>query len=253
VLDAAKVQRARSGENPARWRGHLDHLLAKPEKLKRGHHPSLPYAQLPDFMADLAGREALAARALEFAILTACRSGEVIGATWAEIDLAGALWTIPAERMKAGKEHTVPLSARALDILKAVQPLNTRGLSEAPVFPTTRGGHLSAMAMSMLLRRMHNASKANGGAGYSDPKAKRMATVHGFRSTFREWAGEQTAFARETVEHAMAHQLADKAEAAYQRGNMLPKRVKLMEAWAKYCASIPAAGASVTPIRGATA
>ncbi|MEN9924143.1 MAG: hypothetical protein RL268_269 [Pseudomonadota bacterium] len=232
ILDAAKVQGLRSGENPARWRGHLDHILPKPEKLARGHHAALPYPELPAFMADLIGREALAARALEFTILTASRSGEVLGATWAEVDSEKALWTIPADRMKANKEQKVPLSARALEILKAVQPLNTMARPEAPLFPSSKGGKLSGMAMSMLLRRM----------GYSE------ITVHGFRSTFRDWAGESTAFPREVVEHALAHQLADKAEAAYQRGTLFPKRVKLMEAWASYCAKRVVAGGEVLPI-----
>lgn len=233
VLDAAKVQGLRSGENPARWRGHLDHLLPKPEKLQRGHHAALPYADLPTFMSELKAREALAARALEYTILTVARSGEVLGATWTEVDLEKALWTIPAERMKAGKEHCIPLSDRAVAILREVQPLNTKGLAEAPLFPSNSGDKLSGMAMSMLLRRMGHES----------------ITVHGFRSTFRDWAGESTSYPREVVEHAMAHQLADKAEAAYQRGTLIPKRVKLMAAWAAYCASPAADGANISLIR----
>lgn len=233
VLDAAKVQGLRTGENPARWRGHLDHLLPKPEKLQRGHHAALPYAELPAFMSDLKAREALAARALEYTILTAARSGETLGATWAEVDLEKALWTIPAERMKAGKEHRIPLSDRAVAILREVQPLNTKGLAKAPLFPSNAGGKLSGMAMSMLLRRMGHES----------------VTVHGFRSTFRDWAGESTSYPREVVEHAMAHQLADKAEAAYQRGTLFPKRVKLMEAWSTYCASSEAMSGNIISIR----
>ena len=221
VLDAAKVQGLRTGENAARWRGHLEHLLPKPEKLVRGHHPALPYADTPAFMKDLADREALSARALEFTILTVARSGEVLGATWGEVDLDKAEWTIPAARMKAGKEHSIPLSSRAVEILREVRPLNTNGGKAAPLFPSGTGTKLSGMAMSMLLRRMD----------------RDVITVHGFRSTFRDWAGESTSFPREVVEHAMAHQLADKAEAAYQRGTLFPKRVKLMAAWAAYCAS----------------
>lgn len=231
VLDAAKVQGLRSGENPARWRGHLDHILPKPEKLARGHHAALLYSDLPTFMEDLLGREALAARALEFTILTAARSGETLGATWAEVDLEKALWTIPADRMKANKEQRIPLSARAVAILREVVLL-TNGRPDTPLFPSTKGGKLSGMAMSMLLRRM----------GYEE------ITVHGFRSTFRDWAGECTAFPREVVEHALAHQLADKAEAAYQRGTLFPKRVKLMEAWAAYCTKPIVVGGEVTPI-----
>lgn len=221
VLDAAKVQGLRSGENPARWRGHLEHLLPKPEKLYRGHHAALPYGELPPFMAALRSREAIAARALEFTILTVARSGETLGATWAEVDLPNALWIIPAERMKAGKEHRVPLSERAVAILREVQPLNARGIKDAPLFPSSKGSKLSVMAMSMLLRRMDMTT----------------ITVHGFRSTFRDWAGESTSSPREVVEHALAHQLADKAEAAYQRGTLFPKRVKLMQDWANYCAT----------------
>lgn len=245
IMDAAKVQGLRSGENPARWRGHLEHILPMPASTKAernrllgksGHHASLPYAELPTFMAEVRDREALAARALEFAILTNTRTGDVIGATWGEIDPSsplGAVWTIPADRMKAKREHVVPLCPRALEILEAVRLLNTKGNKAAPLFPASDGGLLSTMAMAMLLRRMERTG----------------ITVHGFRSTFREWAGESTSFPREVVEHAMAHRLADKAEAAYQRGTLFPKRRKLMEAWARYCASPAAAGVNVTPIR----
>lgn len=233
IMDAARVQGLCSGENPARWRGHLNFVLAKQSKLTRGHHAALAYAAMPAFMADLAGRDALAARALEFTIFNVARSGEALGATWAEIDLEAKIWTIPAARMKAGKEHRVPLSSRALAILKAVQPLNTTGSADARLFPGRSKGGLSIMAMTMLLRRM----------------GRDEITVHGFRSTFREWAGEATSYAREVVEHALAHQLADKAEAAYQRGTLFPKRVKLMQAWADYCASPVADGSNVSPIR----
>lgn len=233
IMDAAKFQGLRSGDNPARWKGHLHFVLPKPNKLARGHHPSLPYADISAFMADLAEREALAAKALQFTILTVARSGETLGATWGEIDLDAAVWTIPADRMKAAKEHRVPLSARAVAILQQVQGLNTMGRKDAAVFPGQTGGHLSVMAMNMLLRRMERGD----------------ITVHGFRSTFREWAGETTAYAREEVEHALAHQLANKAEAAYQRGSLFPKRVKLMQAWADYCASRLADHGTVSPIR----
>lgn len=254
VLDAAKVQGMRKGENPARWRGHLDHILPKPGKLQRGHHAALAYADLPRFMAELRAREAVAARALEFAILTNTRSGEVIGATWAEIDLAGAIWTIPADRMKAGKEHTIPLSPRALTVLEAVKPLNTKDQTDAPLFPARDEGAMSGMAMAMLVRRMHESEIEAGREGWIDRReGNRMITVHGFRSTFRDWAGEQTAFPREVIEHAMAHQLPDKGEAAYSRATLIPKRERLMADWATYCASPVAAGGNVSPIRKATA
>lgn len=160
VLSAAKVQGMRSRENPALWRGHLDHILPKPGKLNRGHHAALAYGELPAFMADLRKREAVAARALEFAILTAARTGEVIGATWAEVDLTAAVWTVPASRMKAGKEHTVPLSPRAVAILEALQPLNTKSRADAPLFPANDGEALSGMAMAMLIRRMQKTEQA---------------------------------------------------------------------------------------------
>jgi integrase len=236
VLDAAKVQGLRAGENPARWRGHLDHLLPKRARHTRGHHAALSYAEVPAFMAELAEREAVAARALEFTILTAARSGETFGATWREVDLAAAVWTVPAARMKAGREHRIPLSPRCVAILSEIQPLNTRDADSAPLFPSVKGGQLSNMAMAMLLRRMG-----------------RDVTVHGFRSAFRDWAAEQTGFAHEVCEAALAHVIANKSEAAYRRGDLFEKRRKLMSAWATYCAGSGAAGATVTPIRKAKA
>jgi integrase len=250
VLAAAKVRGLRSGENPAQWRGHLDHLLSKPRKSEK-HHPALAYAELPAFMADLRQRDAVAARALEFGILASGRTGEVIGATWAEVDMAAAVWTIPADRMKAVKEHTVPLSPRALALLKNVEPLNTTGRADAPLFPTTKGKALSNMAMDMLVRRMHQTKLAADGVGWVDRKQQnRKITVHGFRSTFRDWAGEQTAFPREVIEHAMAHQLPNKGEAAYSRATLMPKRTKLMAAWAGFADGTGSAG-NVTQLRKA--
>ena len=221
VLDAAKAKGLRSGENPARWRGHLDQLLPKRQRLSRGHHTALPYADVPAFMADLRGRAATAARALEFAILTAARSGEVLGATCAEIDLEGAVWAVPAIRMKAGREHRVPLSAPALELLRGLDA--TRDADKAnpadPVFPSAKGGKsLSSMAMAMLLRRMGSA-----------------VTAHGFRSAFRDWASETTGFPHEVCEMALAHTIGNKAEAAYRRGDLFDKRRGLMDAWASYC------------------
>ena len=236
ILDAAKVQGLRSGENPARWRGHLDHLLPKRARHTRGHHAAMPYAEVPAFMAALAGREAIAARALEFTILSAVRSGETLGATWAEVDLAAGVWTIPGARMKAGTEHRVPLSPRSVAVLKAVQPLNTDDRSDAPLFTSTNGGALSGMAMAMLLRRMVSA-----------------VTMHGFRSAFRDWAAESTAFAHEVCEMALAHAISNKVEAAYRRGDLFDKRRRLMDDWAVYCSSDRGAGVEVTPIRRAMA
>lgn len=249
VLSAAKVQGLRAGENPAAWRGHLNHLLPKPGKLQRGHHPALAYQELPAFMAALGQREAVAARALEFAILTNTRSGEVLGATWGEFDLAEAIWTIPANRMKAGKEHTIPLPPRAVAILEAMQGLRKTSAPTAPVFPANDGKALSGMAMAMLIRRMHNAEIEAGRDGWIDRKqGGKVITPHGFRSTFRDWAGEQTPFPREVIEHAMAHQLPDKAEASYARSTLLPKRTALMATWATYAASAATNGRKVIPI-----
>jgi integrase len=222
VLDWATARNYRQGENPARWRGHLENLLPARSKVRRvEHHAALPYAEIGAFMAELRARDGVAARALEFAILTAARTGEVIGATWAEFDLQDRLWTIPAERMKAGREHRVPLSAPALAILQALP----KGEPSDRVFP------LSQMALLMTLRRM----------GRGD------LTVHGFRSTFRDWAAERTGFPAEVAEMALAHTVADKVEAAYRRGDLFAKRRQLAEAWAKFCAEAP--GGHVIPLR----
>lgn len=229
LLDAAKARGYREGENPARWRGHIAQILPARAKLSRGHHKAMPYADLPEFMAALRAREAMAALALEFVILTATRTSEVLGATWGEVDLGKAIWTIPAARMKAGREHRVPLPPRAIEILETTKPLGKNWL-----FPSDRGGKLSGMAMSMLLRRM-----------------ELDCTVHGFRSTFRDWSAECTGYAHEVCEMALAHSIGNKAEAAYRRGDLFDKRRRLMADWATYCASEGAAGAKITPIRAA--
>lgn len=221
ILDWATAREYRSGDNPARWKGLLDKLLPRRSKVASvQHHPALPYARIGEFMAALRQQEGMAARALEFLILTAARSGEVRGATWQEIDLGKRLWIIPAERMKAGKEHHVPLSDAAIAVLERQQ-----GIGEF-VFPSPRGGMLSDMALTAVIRRMDGS--------WTDAFGETI-TVHGFRSTFRDWAGEMTAYPREVIEHALAHQLRDKAEAAYQRGTLLAKRRRLMEDWAAYC------------------
>jgi integrase len=222
VLDAAKAQGLRSGENPARWRGHLDQLLPKRQRLTRGHHAAMGYADVPGFMVDLQGRQATAALALEFAILTAARSGEVLGARWEEFDLDHAVWTVPAARMKAGREHRVPLSPRALEIAEAMHEARNGDF----IFLGQKAGKpLSAMALEMVLHQMKVED----------------ATVHGFRSAFRDWAAECTNFPNEVCEAALAHVIENKAEAAYRRGDLFDKRRKLMEAWAVYCAA-PKAG-----------
>ena len=227
LLDSAKARGYRQGENPARWRGHLAQILPARTRLSRGHHKAIAYDEIPGFVRALRAREAVAALALEFTILTAARTGEVIGARWSEVDLAKAIWTVPAERMKAAKEHRVPLSPRAVAILESVQPLGREWL-----FPGAKGGKLSGMAMAMLMRRM-----------------KVDATVHGFRSGFRDWAAECTGYAHEVAEMALAHTIENKVERAYRRGDLFDNRRWLMDDWATYCASDGAAGVKVTPIR----
>lgn len=215
VLDWATVRKYRTGENPARWKGHLDHLLPAPSKIKKViHHRALPIDEMPAFMKELRGRVGTAARALEFTILTAARSGEVRGATWSEVDLNDRVWTVPAQRMKALKEHRVPLSDAVVALLKAQRSETSSDL----IFPAPRGGPLSDMALTAVLRRI--------GAD---------AVPHGFRSTFRDWAGERTDFPREIAEQALAHTLESKVEAAYRRGDSLDKRRNLMRDWAIFC------------------
>lgn len=217
VLDWATVRGYRKGENPARWRGHLDKVLAQPGKVKSiEHHAALDWREIGAFMVALREQESMAARMLEFAILTASRSGEVRGATWSEIDLPSATWTIPADRMKANKEHRVPLSDAAVKLLDAL-PRDSE-----IVFPSPTGRQFSDAAMTALLKRM----------GRTD------LTAHGFRSTFRDWAGETTGYPREVIEHALAHQLKDKAEAAYQRGTLFDKRRRLMNEWARFTGKV---------------
>lgn len=217
ILDAAKVRghRPRDSMNPAMWRGHLALLLPAQSKLVRGHHAALPWSEAPAFMSSLRQRRATSARCLEFIILTAARSGEALGATWAEIDLDKKLWTVPAGRMKAGAEHHVPLSAAAISVLEAVKP-NMVDLA-ARVFAVD-GTARSNMAITMLLRRM----------GYGH------VTTHGFRSTFRDWAGDATTYPREIIEQALAHTIQNKAERAYRRGTALERRRQLMNDWANF-------------------
>jgi integrase len=230
ILNWARVRGYRDGENPARWRGHLDHLLPARSKVRKvEHHAALPYAALPGFLVSLREQEGIAARALEFAILTAARTGEVLGARLDEIDTAAKVWTIPADRMKAHKEHRIPLSVRAFEILEDVKQADGEHLY---FFPGAKlGKPLSNMAFLMLLRRMKRAD----------------LTAHGFRSSFRDWAAERTGFPGEVAEMALAHSISGKVEAAYRRGDLFEKRRKLMEAWAQFCAA-PAADAKVVPM-----
>lgn len=214
ILDWAAARGYRDEPNPARWKGYLDKLLPTPGKIRKtDHHRALPYADLPNFMRTLASQEGMGARALEFTILTACRSGEVRGATWAEFDLDARVWTIPAGRMKAGKEHRVPLSEAAMAILSVQRE---RAFCDY-VFPNPSGEPLSDMTLSAVLRRM-----------------KVPAVPHGFRSTFRDWCAEQTDYPREVAEMALAHAIGSKVEAAYRRGDLFGKRTQLMQEWANY-------------------
>ncbi len=240
VLDWATTSGYRSGENPARWKGHLENLLATISRSSRTrNHPSLPWQRIAAFMAALRAREGVSARAVEFCILTASRSGEVRGARWAEFDLAGKVWTIPAERMKARREHEVPLSDAALALLESMQK------DGEIVFAGIKGQPLSDMSLTAVIRRMNGGDKAVWVDANGDG-----VTVHGFRSTFRMWAAETTNYPREVAEHALAHQLPDAVERAYQRGSQFTKRASLMADWAACCATVPT-DATLTPIRRA--
>lgn len=240
VLDAATVHGFRHGPNPAQWKGNLAHILPARGKVRRvEHHAALPFDDMPEFLAELRHRPGITARALEFAILTAARTAEVLGACWREIDWAASVWTIPGERMKAGREHRVPLSEAALGVLETVRPQALLRNGEldpaAAVFPGPRRAlPLSNMTMLMLLRRMK----------------RKDVTAHGFRSTFTDWAAERTAYSREVVEMSLAHAIENKVEAAYRRGDLFAKRRGLMVDWAAFCSAVVSADLSVTPIRG---
>jgi len=215
VLSWATVSGFRTGENPARWKGHLEHVLQTPSKVtKVKHHKALPWQDIGIFISNLKQREGISAKALEFLILTASRSGEVRGATWQEIELENKMWIIPAERMKADKEHRIPLSKEAIKLLKALPKFE----GNDHLFPASRGGSLSDMALSQVVKRMEV-----------------DAVPHGFRSTFRDWCSEHTNYPTAVAEMALAHTIGNKVEAAYRRGDLLAKRIKLMNEWAKYC------------------
>lgn len=247
VLAWATTHGYRQGENPARWRGHLETILPKPSKVQQNKHfPALDFHEAGRFISELRNRNGISARALEFTILTTSRSGEVRGATWDEIDLHQKVWTIPSSRMKAGKEQRIPLSSDAIELLKNLPRIE----DENHVFPAPRGGQLSDMALTKVIRSIHNADVENNNHGFTDRiMDNRVVTAHGFRSTFRDWAGETTGYPREVIEHALAHQLADKAEAAYARGSMFNKRKRLMEEWARFISKAETANTTVTDIR----
>lgn len=230
ILDWCRVRGERDGENPARWRGHIEHALAPIQKAPKAHLAAMPYDEVPAFLAELRQQSGSAIRALELTVLTACRTSEVLDARWDEFDLRDNTWTIPRERMKSGREHRVPLSDRALAIIKEMAEVRQNDF----VFPGQREGRpLTRIAM---MRRMKDLD----------------ATVHGFRSTFRDWAAECTAFPREVAEQALAHSLPSAVEASYRRSDLLEKRRALMQAWSDYCAGVPVPeAANVTPIRKA--
>jgi len=235
VLSWATVSGLRSGDNPARWAGNLKELLPAPAKLTEGdNQPALSLDDAAAWFADLQDRDGFGARALEFAALTAARSGEVRGAAWDEIDLGRALWTIPAHRMKMKREHKVPLSPAAVALLKAMPRLDGNPL----VFPAARGGQLSDMTLSATMKRIHEAKAARDGnpetGGYRDARNKRPAVPHGLRSTFRDWVAERTQYPGEMAEVALAHRISNAVEAAYRRGDMVEKRRRLMADWAGF-------------------
>jgi integrase len=240
VLDAATVRGFRQGPNPAQWKGNLAHILPARTKVREvEHHASISFDDTPEFLAALRQREAMSALALEFVIFTAARTGEALGAQWGEIDLAAKIWTVPARRMKAGREHRVPLSCAALAVLEKIQPLalmkDGKPNPAAPVFPGPRRAlPMSNMVLLMLLRRMNRAD----------------LTVHGFRSCFADWAAERTAYPREVVEMALAHAVENKTERAYRRGDLFEKRRRLMGDWARFCET-PLSG-DVVPLRVGT-
>lgn len=249
VLDWAAAREYRRGDNPARWRGHLEKLLPAKSKVRAVQHmPAMPYVNVPAFMAELRGHKVLSAWALEFTILTACRTGEAIGARWDEIDFSAKIWTVPGKRTKSGREHRVPLSERALQVISEIP----REAASPHLFPGNKTGKpLSNMAMLELLRGMRGGGLATRSGDL--PVHGGALTVHGFRSSFRDWAAEQTNYPREIAEAALAHVLGDKTEAAYQRGDLLEKRRKLMQAWAGYCGGRGAAAGQVVPLRKASA
>lgn len=232
ILSWATVRGYREGINPALWRGHIEHLLPQRNKIQKPkHHPAMTYQDIGAFMAELKSKTSISAKALQFAILTATRTAEVIGASWEEIDMAAGIWTIPADRMKAKRLHRVPLSRQALELLDSLP------MKDGWLWPSVRyHQHISNMAMLKLMR----------GMGYGVKGERGPYVPHGFRSTFRDWCAEQTSYPRELAESALAHVLADKTEAAYQRGDMLEKRRRLMQAWADYCSTMQAVGEVVS-------
>ncbi len=244
ILDWATVSGYRTGDNPARWKGHLDTLLASPKKIaKIEHFSALSFIQLGAFMVELRKIEGMSARALEFSIVCASRSGEVRGASWSEIDLNKSVWTIPADRMKMKVEHRVPLTDEAIALLKAIPRIGGTDL----IFPNIKGTALSDMALTATLRRMDASKFDADGKGWRDADG-RTITQHGFRSSFRDWSSERTSYPRDVCEMALAHAIGDKVEAAYRRGDLFEKRTRLMRDWSKFCGTIQTKAENVVAI-----
>ncbi|XZW56723.1 tyrosine-type recombinase/integrase [Acinetobacter baumannii] len=237
VFDYAKAMGYFVGDNPAAWKGNLEPILGNLKQESRPH-PSLPYEQVAEFIQHLRQKKGISSKALEFAILTACRSGEVFGAMWKEIDFKNKIWIIPKERMKADKEHRVPLSQVGISLLEQLYH-ETDPKPDDFIFPTPRSGEmLSDMSLTATIKRMHEQKFKENGIGYIDPKQNRVITTHGFRSTFRDWSADKTDYPREVCEHVLAHKLPDEVEAAYLRGAYLEKRKGLMADWAKFCSTL---------------
>ena len=231
IFDYAKAMEYFEGDNPAEWKGNLEPILGNLKQESRPH-PSLPYEQVAELIHQLRQKKGISPKALEFAILTACRSGEIFGARWQEIDFKNKVWIIPKERMKAEKEHRVPLSNEALTLLESIKPYTQL---QDFIFPAPRNGSmLSDMSLTTLIKRMHEQKLKENGLGYIDPKQNRVITTHGFRSTFRDWSADKTDYPREVCEHVLAHKLPDEVEAAYLRGAYLEKRKSLMADWASF-------------------
>ena len=231
VLTWAIVSGHREGENPARWQGNLKEMLAAPAKLKKKDgHPALSLVDAPRWFAKLTSMEGAGSRALEFLTLTTGRSGEVRGATWDEIDLNAAVWVVPGARMKADREHRVPLTPRMIALIKAMPRMQGSDY----VFAAARGGQLSDMTLSAAMKRMHEGAIKEGGIGYLDPRSGKPAVPHGLRSTFRDWAAEMTNYPRDMAEMALAHFIGSDVESAYRRGDMLEKRREMMIAWERF-------------------
>ncbi|PCN59823.1 tyrosine-type recombinase/integrase [Acinetobacter sp. YT-02] len=233
IFDYAKAMGYFVGDNPAEWKGNLEPILGNLKRESRPH-PSLHYNQVSEFIHHLRQKKGISPKALEFTILTACRSGEIFGAKWQEIDFKNKVWIIPKERMKADKEHRVPLSQEAIALLESIQQYSR---PQDFIFPAPRGGMLSDMSLTTLIKRMHEQKLKENGLGYIDPKQNRGITTHGFRSTFRDWSADRTDYPREVCEHVLAHKLPDEVEAAYLRGAYLEKRKSLMADWAKFCST----------------